>query len=80
MALQLAQVQLVLSAAAQLEQQVQALTAFAQNVAILMQNNLSYTVPGSTDLIALTAQQQADMLAGYATLKNNLQTIFQTLP
>lgn len=74
------QVASVVTIAYQLEQQIQALICFAQNSQALIQNNFSYPVPGSTDLVTLTAQEQTDMLAGYTTLKNNLQTIFLTLP
>lgn len=74
------QVQTLLTIAYQLEQQISALIAFAQNAQALVQNNFSYPVPGSADTVTLTAQEQTDMLAGYTALKNNLQTVFLTLP
>lgn len=80
MAIQAGQVQTVITIAYQLEQQVQSLISFAQNAQTLIQNNFSYPVPGSSDLVTLTAQQQSDMLVGYTALKNSLQTTFLTLP
>lgn len=80
MALQSSQVASAQTVAMQLDQSIQALLFFLQNALNVVNNNFSYTVPGTTDQVTLTEQEQTDMLADYQNLKANLATIYAQLP
>lgn len=80
MAINQGQVQNIITTALLLEQQVQALINFAQSAQALINSGFAYPVPGSVDQVTLTAQQKADMLAGYDQIKSTIQATFLTLP
>lgn len=64
----------------QLYQDLNALKEFAESAQVLVNANYLLDLPGVSDKIQMTTQEQSDMFAAYIQLKATLETDVQALP